>query len=49
MAALVGAAAALAGLGLVFLGVVISTIQSFPEDTPPNVLAPYRTGGRLTL
>lgn len=37
-----GAAAALAGLILVFLGVVIAGYQAFPGDTPKRLLKPYR-------
>lgn len=47
--AMLGAAAALAGLVLVFLGIVIATIQSFPPDTPPTVLTPYRMSTAFIL
>lgn len=38
-----GASAGLAGLVLVFLGVVIGTYQSFPGDTSGDVLKRYRS------
>ena len=38
-----GAAAALAGFQLVFLGFLISAYQAFDPQTPPRVLAPYRS------
>lgn len=44
-----GAAAALAGLVLVFLGIIVTTYQSFPGDTPASVLSGYRTAATLTL
>jgi hypothetical protein len=47
--ALLGAAATLAGLVLVFLGIVVTTYQSFPGDTPPKVLGRFRISGMLTL
>jgi hypothetical protein len=37
-----GSAAALAGLILVFLGVVIAGYKAFPGDTAKRLLAPYR-------
>ena len=37
-----GAAAALAGLVLVFLGVVIAGYKAYPGDMPKRLLAPYR-------
>jgi hypothetical protein len=42
MIAVLGAAAALAGLILVFLGILISAIESFPTDTRTALLDPYR-------
>lgn len=40
--AVVGISAGLAGLALVFLGLVVSTYQSFVAPTPDTVLARYR-------
>jgi hypothetical protein len=37
-----GGAAALAGLILVFLGVVLSGYKAYPGDTPKRLLRPYR-------
>ncbi len=37
-----GAAAALAGLILVFLGAVITGMLAYPGGTPKRLLAPYR-------
>jgi hypothetical protein len=37
-----GASAALAGLILVFLGVVIAGYQAYPGGTPKRLLKPYR-------
>lgn len=39
---LLGASAGLSGLILVFLGLVISTYQSFPGNTPAKVLERYK-------
>ena len=39
----VGASAGLSGLGLVFVGLLITTYQSFAGDTPERVLSGYRT------
>ncbi len=39
---LLGASAGLAGLTLVFLGVILSTYRGFGPETPPRVLARYR-------
>lgn len=47
--ALAGSSAALAGLVLVFMGVVITTIQSFPGDTPSSVTIGYRRSLYVTL
>jgi hypothetical protein len=44
-----GAAATLAGLVLVFLGIVVTTYQGFPGDTPGKVLGRFRVSGILTL
>ncbi len=43
------ASAALAGLLLVFLGIVISSYQSFPGTTPAAVTARFRSAGRWIL
>jgi uncharacterized membrane protein len=40
--AFLGASAALAGLLLVFFGLVITTFQGFDSTTPNTVLTPYR-------
>jgi hypothetical protein len=47
--ALAGSSAALAGLVLVFMGVVITTIQGFPGDTPSSVMSGYRRSLYATL
>jgi hypothetical protein len=44
-----GAAAGLAGLVLVFLGIVVTTYQSFPGDTPGKVVSGFRSAAMLTL
>ena len=44
-----GAAAGLAGLLLVFLGVSISAFQSFGGDVPPAVTAGWRRAGAWIL
>jgi hypothetical protein len=44
-----GAAAALAGLVLVFLGIIVTTYQSFPGDTPAKVLSGFRIAAMSTL
>jgi hypothetical protein len=44
-----GAAAALAGLLLVFLGVSISAFQSYGGDVPPAVTAGWRRAGAWIL
>ncbi len=40
-----GAAAALAGLVLVFLGIVIAAYQSYAGNAPASVVRPYRIAG----
>ncbi|TMC47405.1 MAG: hypothetical protein E6J20_19725 [Chloroflexi bacterium] len=40
-----GAAAALGGLVLVFLGIIIAAYQSYPGGVPVPVVTPYRIGG----
>lgn len=47
--ALLGVSAGLAGLILVFLGLVISTYQSFPPPTPAPVLNRYRRIAAMVL
>ena len=44
-----GAAAGLAGLLLVFLGVTISAFQSYAGDAPPAVTAGWRRAGAWIL
>lgn len=46
---LVGVSAGLSGLLLVFLGLVVSTYQSFAGDTPQRVLDRYRNAAALVL
>ena len=43
--AILGAAAALAGLVLVFLGIIIAAYQSYPGGAPAAVVTPYRVAG----
>ncbi|MFN2505915.1 MAG: hypothetical protein ABR540_17095 [Acidimicrobiales bacterium] len=40
--AVLGATSALAGLVLVFLGILVNTLQSYPADTPAVVTRGYR-------
>jgi uncharacterized membrane protein len=40
-----GAAAALAGLVLVFLGIIIAAFQSYAGNAPESVVRPYRIAG----
>ena len=47
--ALVGASSAVAGLVLVFLGMVVTAIQGFPGDTPAKVTAGFRNALAATL
>lgn len=47
--AVFGAAAGLSGLLLVFLGIVVSTYQSYSAATPAAAVAPYRRAGRAIL
>jgi hypothetical protein len=44
-----GAAAALGGLVLVFLGIIIAAYQSYPGGVPAPVVRPYRIGGGALL
>lgn len=43
--AILGAAAALAGFVLVFLGIIIAAYQSYPGGVPGPVIMPYRIAG----
>jgi uncharacterized membrane protein len=47
--AVLGAAAALAGLVLVFLGVVIAAYQAFPGDSASKIPGRYRVAATWTL
>jgi hypothetical protein len=47
--AILGSAAALAGFVLVFLGIVISSYQSYPGEVPAPVVRPYRIAGTALL
>lgn len=47
--ALLGVSAGLAGLVLVFLGLIVTSFQTFPSDTAPGVLRPYRRSALLVL
>jgi hypothetical protein len=42
---ILGAAAALGGLELVFLGIIIAAYQSYPGGVPQPVVTPYRVAG----
>src|SRR4051794_27179329 len=44
MVAVFGASAGVGGLVLVFLGVLVTTIGSYPGGTSDEALAPYRKG-----
>jgi hypothetical protein len=44
-----GAAGALAGLILVFLGIVVTTYQSYPGNAPADVRQSFRLAAILTL
>jgi hypothetical protein len=46
---MLGSSAGMAGLTLVFLGVVISTYRSFEADSSPRVLGRYRRSALLVL
>jgi len=43
--AALGAAAALAGFVLVFLGIIIASFQSYAGSAPPSVVRPFRIAG----
>jgi hypothetical protein len=47
--AVFGASSGLAGLLLVFLGIVVSAFQSYSAATPAAAVAPYRRAGRAIL
>jgi hypothetical protein len=47
--AVFGASSALAGLLLVFLGIVVSTFQSYSAAVPAAATAPYRRAGRVIV
>ena len=47
--AILGAAAALAGFVLVFLGIIIASYQSYPGGVPDPVVRPYRISGAALL
>jgi hypothetical protein len=47
--AVFGAASGLAGLLLVFLGIVISAFQSYSAAVPAAATAPYRRAGRVIV
>jgi len=47
--AVFGAATGLAGLLLVFLGIVVSAFQSYSAATPAAATAPFRRAGRAIL
>lgn len=47
--ALLGGSGGLAGLGLVFLGIIIATVQSFDGATPRTVKDRYRRVGLAIL
>lgn len=47
--AILGASAALAGFTLVFLGIVITSYQSYSGGVADQVLRPYRLSGTVLL
>jgi hypothetical protein len=47
--AILGSAAGLAGFVLVFLGIIISSYQSYPGEVPAAVVRPYRIAGTALL
>jgi hypothetical protein len=47
--AVLGASAALGGFVLVFLGIVITSYQSYQGAIADQVIRPYRTGGTALL
>ena len=49
VSAILGASAALAGFGLVFLGIIIASYQSYSGSVPATVVQPYRLIGSALL
>lgn len=47
--AILGTSAALAGFGLVFLGIVIASYQSYAGAVPQDVVQPFRIAGSALL
>ncbi|HVH63464.1 MAG TPA: hypothetical protein VNA65_07680 [Candidatus Dormibacteraeota bacterium] len=47
--AILGSSAALAGFGLVFLGIVIASYQSYAGAVPEQVIQAYRIAGSILL
>ena len=47
--AILGASAALGGFTLVFLGIVITSYESYSGGVADKVLSPYRRGGTVLL
>ncbi len=47
--AILGSSAALAGFGLVFLGIVIASYESYAGAVPDDVVRPYRIAGAALL
>ena len=47
--AILGASAALGGFVLVFLGIVITSYQSYSGATGDDVIRPFRTSGSMLL
>lgn len=47
--AILGTSAALAGFGLVFLGIVIASYQSYAGVVPEGVVQPFRIAGAALL
>ncbi len=47
--AMLGASAALGGFVLVFLGIVITSYESYAGQVPEPVVHPYRTSGAVLL
>lgn len=47
--AILGSSAALAGFGLVFLGIVIASYQSYAGAVPDAVVRPFRNAGAALL
>jgi hypothetical protein len=47
--AILGASAGLAGFVLVFLGIIITSYESYSGGTPEQVVRPYRSTGAVLL